>query len=433
MDSTKPPSSELGSWKEIAQHLGVTVRTAQKWGAVRGLPVRRHAGQKGRVWATTEELDRWRRQTLQPPHFWASLSLSRWTSVVASALLLIEIGVLAGLYAQQLLKGPPSRMLHELRSLIVTDAQGRELWRKTFDDGLRAGERPERKLANKGAWFGDLDGDGHVELLYIHNSAERDRTGNTVYCFSDRGNVKWRFEPGHVVRTPHETFPPPFIAEALAVIGGDGKQKAVVVTSHHATFHPNQVALLSSSGKLLGEYWHSGHLPHLETVDLDGDGTPEILLGGISTGYRSATLVALDPAAVRGASAETEAPEDQIMGFAPAAERARLLFPRTCVNRVLDRYNEVGWLTIRPNGLRVLVWERRVPLLSRASVTYALDRNLRVTAVTASDRLRSLHYELEASGQLDHRLTEPEVQRLAKIRFVRAWEARSLRAEAPPR
>jgi hypothetical protein len=419
MDSPKPPSSELGSWKEIAQHLGVTVRTAQKWGAVRGLPVKRAAGQKGRVWATTEELDRWQRQTLQPPRFWASLAFARWTSIVASALLLIEVGVLAGLYAQQLLKGPPSRMLHELSSLIVTDAQGRELWRKTFDDGFRSGETPERKLAFKGAWFGDLDGDGHIELLYIHNPAATDLTANTVYCFSDRGDVKWRFEPGHVVRTPHETIPPPFVADALAVIGEGGKQKAVVVTSHHPTFHPSQVALLSPSGKLLGEYWHSGRLPRLEIVDLDGDGTPEILLGGISAGYRSATLVVLDPAAVRGASVETEAPEDQIVGFAPAAEKARLLFPPTCVNRALDRYNEVGWLTVRPNGLRVLVWERRVPMLSFASVTYALDRNLRVTAVTASDRLRSLHRELEASGQLDHLLTEREVQRWAEIRYLR--------------
>lgn len=417
MDSTKPPSSELGSWKEIAQHLGVTVRTAQKWGAVRGLPVKRAAGQKGRVWTTTEELDRWQRQPLQP-HFWASLAFARWTAIVASALLLIEVGVLAGLYAQELLKGPPSRMLHESGSLVVTDAQGHGLWRKTFDGGFRSGETPERKLAFKGAWFGDLDGDGRVELLYIHNPASREQDGSTVYCFSDRGEVKWRFEPGHVVHTAHETIPPPFVADTLAVIGVGGNQK-VVVTSHHPTFHPAQVALLSASGKLLGEYWHSGRLPYLEIVDLDGEGKPEILLGGISAGYRSATLVALDPAAVRGASVETESPEDQILGFAPAAEKVRLLFPRTCVNRVLDRYNEVGWLTVRPNGLRVLVWERRTLMSSFASVTYALDRNLQVTAVTASDQLRSLHRELEASGQLDHALTEQEVQRLAKVRYLR--------------
>jgi hypothetical protein len=385
---------------------------------VRGLPVKRAAGQKGRVWTTTEELDRWQRQPLKP-HFWASLAFARWTAIVASALLLIEVGVLAGLYAQRLLKGPPSRLLNASRSLIVTDAQGHELWRKSFGGGFRAGETPERKLAFKGAWFGDLDGDGHVELLYIYNPAFRELNGSSVYCFSDRGDVKWQFEPGHVVHTPHETIPPPFVADALVVIGVEGNQKAVVVTSHHSVFHPAQVALLSPSGKLLGEYWHSGRLPRLEVVDLDGDGTQEILLGGISAGYRSATLVALDPSAVRGASVETESPEDQILGFAPAAEKARLLFPPTCVNRALDRYNEVGWLTVVPNGLRVLVWERRTPMSSFASVTYALDRNLQVTAVTASDRLRSLHRELEVSGQLDHPLTEREVQGLAKIRYLR--------------
>jgi hypothetical protein len=363
-------------------------------------------------------LDRWQGQALRQPHFWAGIAFARWTAIVASALLLIELGVLAGLYAHQLLKGPPSRMLHESRFLIVTDNQGRELWRKTFASGFRAGETPERKLAFKGAWFGDLDDDGHVELLYIYNPVSREWNGSTVYCFSDRGEVKWRFEPGHVVRTAHETIPPPFVADTLAVIGAGGNQE-VVVTGHHPTFHPAQVALLSPSGKLLGEYWHSGRLPYLEIVDLDGDGKPEILLGGISAGYRSATLVALDPAAVRGASVETESPEDQILGFAPAAEKVRLLFPRTCVNRVLDRYNEVGWLTVRPNGLRVLVWEQRVPMMSFASVTYTLDRNLRATAVTVSDRLRSLHRELEATGQLDHVLTDGEIQQLAKIRFLR--------------
>jgi hypothetical protein len=79
----------------------------------------------------------------------------------------------------------------------------------------------------------------------------------------------------------------------------------------------------------------------------------------------------------------------------------------------------VGWLTVRPNGLRVLVWEQRVPMMSFASVTYTLDRNLRATAVTVSDRLRSLHRELEATGQLDHVLTDGEIQQLAKIRFLR--------------
>lgn len=52
-------ASALTSWKEIAQHLGKGVRTVQRWES-EGLPVRRpKAGQKGRVLAFPEEIDRW--------------------------------------------------------------------------------------------------------------------------------------------------------------------------------------------------------------------------------------------------------------------------------------------------------------------------------------------------------------------------------------
>src|SRR5260370_1950909 len=53
-------TDELSGWKEIAAHLDVSVRTAQGYEKNLGLPVRRQPGQKGRVWASVEELDGWR-------------------------------------------------------------------------------------------------------------------------------------------------------------------------------------------------------------------------------------------------------------------------------------------------------------------------------------------------------------------------------------
>lgn len=51
----------LGSWKEIAAHLGVTDRTARRWESEEGLPVHRHwHDQRGTVWADAAELDAWR-------------------------------------------------------------------------------------------------------------------------------------------------------------------------------------------------------------------------------------------------------------------------------------------------------------------------------------------------------------------------------------
>ena len=57
-----PPSDRrrLDSWKEIASHLGRTVRTVQRWERDEGLPVHRHAHQKlSSVYAFSDELDRW--------------------------------------------------------------------------------------------------------------------------------------------------------------------------------------------------------------------------------------------------------------------------------------------------------------------------------------------------------------------------------------
>lgn len=52
----------LSSWKEIAQYLGKGVRTAQRWEAEYGLPVRRPKnGRHKAVLAIPEEIDAWAR------------------------------------------------------------------------------------------------------------------------------------------------------------------------------------------------------------------------------------------------------------------------------------------------------------------------------------------------------------------------------------
>ena len=54
------PQRRLNSWKEIAAHLGVSVRTVQRWEAAESLPVRRHRHAKlSSAYAYPEEIDRW--------------------------------------------------------------------------------------------------------------------------------------------------------------------------------------------------------------------------------------------------------------------------------------------------------------------------------------------------------------------------------------
>ncbi len=79
-------ASALTSWKEIAQHLGKGVRTVQRW-EHEGLPVRRpRAGQKGRVLAFPEEIDKWVRTEYMRPDHESSSEVSGLHDAVAKLL-----------------------------------------------------------------------------------------------------------------------------------------------------------------------------------------------------------------------------------------------------------------------------------------------------------------------------------------------------------
>jgi phage terminase Nu1 subunit (DNA packaging protein) len=50
----------MSCWKQIAEYLGTSVRTSQRWEREQGLPVRRNPElEKATVFAIPDELDQW--------------------------------------------------------------------------------------------------------------------------------------------------------------------------------------------------------------------------------------------------------------------------------------------------------------------------------------------------------------------------------------
>jgi hypothetical protein len=59
-DANQTEKRYLSSWKEIAQYIGVSLRTVQRWERHCGLPVRRPGGKRsGMVIAIATEIDDW--------------------------------------------------------------------------------------------------------------------------------------------------------------------------------------------------------------------------------------------------------------------------------------------------------------------------------------------------------------------------------------
>jgi hypothetical protein len=136
-----------------------------------------------------------------------------------------------------------------------------------------------------------------------------------------------------------------------------GRSTGILVTSAHFLYYPCQVVLLTAEGKVLREYRHSGHLNFIESADLDGDGSREYYLAGISNAHHAATIVVLNPEHFGGASREKEAEDYQLLGFEHGSEQARIILPRSCLNIAADPYNTVATFSAGPEEIVVQTGE----------------------------------------------------------------------------
>jgi hypothetical protein len=305
--------------------------------------------------------------------------------------------------------GPPADFHTEVCTLIVVDGQGRELWRHQFPTRLLAGGYQDREGIRR-CTFADIDGDGMIETLFVHAPIDFGSEGMTLICFAQDGTIKWQFTPGKAVRdsTPREYFPPYFISN-VAIIPMKESTPRILVSSNHYLHNPNQIAMLDATGKVISEYWHSGHLLSVAHADLDGDGHEEVLLAGVNNGYRQGTVVIFDSRRVTGVSRQ---PDRQILGMEPGTERAVILLPRTCVSKNA-LYTRVSELRItRERRIVVVVAEGVSDARNPGGMIYEFDFGLNVVNARPDSHLQEAHRELEAAGELDHPWTEKENQRL---------------------
>jgi hypothetical protein len=443
--SNETPSTPLNSWKDIAEYLKVTERTAQRYEAGENLPVHRMPGKKGRVYAFPAELDAWKESqsssglprvpgdeipvvalptpesssaAITEPGWQAvlTLPLKYRSKVLAGVVLLAAIAAIGSVIDFR--RGQPEQFRVEGQALVVTDAAGRECWRYQFPEVPTTGVYGPQLASRRRSQFVDLDRNGRPELLLQYLPVGYETLGSSLYCFSDNGQFRWKFHPGRQVADGRGTFSPVYWQDSFAVIDSkDNEGPRIVLTAHHATGYPNQVVALDSGGNLLGKYWHSGHLRHLVAADLDGDGIGEAILAGANVGERRATLVVLDPRSVSGASRQPTGDWHQLQGFSPGTEKAVVLFPSSCLAKH-EEFTIVSHLTVTENRISAVV-QQSVDDQAPFYLTFDLDWSLKVLSVVPSDTYVRRHREMEVQGLLDHQFTIQEIDKLKEQVEVR--------------
>ena len=309
--------------------------------------------------------------------------------------------------------------------LRIMNAEGKELWSKNFPQGFgHEKDAYYTKDAGPRIWFEDLEGKGHISVLFAYSSAgSQELRSSTLICYSDRGKERWRWTPGRELQGFAGSLAT-FKTTALGVLKAtDKRPPRIVVASDHDPWWsgPGQIAILDSNGKTISEYWHSGSLAYMTFADLDGDGREVIIATGAANGYDyQATLVVLDPDRVFGASAEV--PEFQIQGMGVAQERLRLVFPRSDLNRASFEYNAAVEPSIRNGKLRLTVVE--CPKPKGCPIGYEFDKNFHLIAAhPESDEFKSAHDRFYQNGKDAHTLSAEERAALLRVRCLAGCES----------
>jgi hypothetical protein len=303
-------------------------------------------------------------------------------------------------------------------TLTVLNAEGKELWRKTFPEGFGPDWYYNEKEFGPRIWFADLEGKGHTSVLFSYLPVPSSQPhSSTLICYSDRGKEKWRWAPGR--QLPELNGPATFKTFSVGVLKAAEKRPPRIVVLNDADpwyGGPAQVAVLDSNGKTLSEYWHSGGLGDMVVGDLDGDGREEIIATGNAHAYDAkATLLVLDADRVFGASKEVQ-PEFQIHGMGAAQERLRLLFPRSDLNRGGFQFNYAIKPAVQHGNLRLSVMECPVP--KSCPISYEFNKNLHLISAGPGEEFRSAHDRFYQNGKDAHSLSVEEQAAFLKVRCL---------------
>lgn len=429
-----PEDEVIRYWQGIAQALQVSVKTAQRYEQLYGLPVRRKRGAKGTViYALRSELNGWLANGGPPavPEKEDDPAPSpvprrfRWWWVCAAAAFLVAVLVLVRL--RPFMPREPAVFRMEGQQVLVFNGKGALLWSHTFDFQLGAASY-ERRATTPVGQFVDLDGDGRKEFLFLAVSA--DEYQRSFYCFNGDGSIRFAVVPGitirRTVRFGDDEFSPPFGVEGFMVADSPGREKSLLVISYDPTWFPAAVQEYSARGKLMNEYWNPGRLFALAAINT---GNRRLLfVGGIANEFHSGALAVLDRDRRWGHGPATT-PHYQCRNCPEGDPAAYFVFPETDVARAIHSFPTV-WRIRQdaPDRISVHVLQTREPMAPGgppglvATTIYGFDTQLRLRSAEFVEGYGAVHSALELPGPLDHPLGPRDE---AELLPVLRWNGRS--------
>ncbi len=444
MPETPGPSDPdlLDGWKAVADYLGKSVRTAQRWRNELGLPVHKPSGREGEnVFAFRSELDAWRRRAAArdasgngDTQESGAEAGSDATDAVdetarrrpASFIVAVALGLFALLAIAAIVAwtrstaGQPAKYRVADDTLFVFGEDGRELWNKPFPEGLR--ERAYLEVADEGrvvrgddasvspaprafklVRFVDLDGDGRNEVLFVARH-EGPLNSGTLSCFSPDGEKLWEYLPPQHVKYGDDQYSGKLVytVGVFVLREADGTPYVWPVFDHQVWF-PSVLVKLDATGRELGQYWSSGRISSVSFAEA-GD-RKYVLVGAPHNETGGGSLAVLDRIRFGGLSPAVK-PRYRCLNCPGPLPEHFFVFPATDILKTTSGGHAMvtsadqdanGRLTVS-----VLHGELFLSGAHRQGVTqYSLDQSMKVYSAEFFSQYPVVHNEWHKRGLLD--------------------------------
>lgn len=285
--------------------------------------------------------------------------------------------------------------LHDNR-LFARNPEEQLLW--TFP--LRKPFRPD-SLQQK---FVDLDGDGEEEILVSGEYLSEEKLSAELFCLKKSGKLLWSYQPGRKIKTLTDEFSNHYSIKRFeaANFASISLEKSVLVIGNHVSWYPTQISLLDARGKLLGEYWHAGHLGQAALLieDLDEDGWKEIIAGGTNNDFQQACLLVLDPRNITGGSPGSGNPDFEFRDLPEGSQEYYLLLPRTTINQAMGLRNYIVTIQLFREEKILEITTHEFSKESSCRMMYNFDFRLKPLFSRPTDMLAEAVKELVATRVL---------------------------------
>lgn len=423
----------LESWKAIADHLKRDERTAMRWAKL-GMPVHREPGlTRGRVYAYAKEIDAWigtgnfirieearatLTEKLQPP----SCQPRRVSARIHVGLMVAITSALcvsASLAFKAVSATALSHVTLEHDHFVAVTAKGRALWSYP----LPVSALPILADTTPGiAYVGDLLGDARKEVLVsvpYPKAPAGSEYERQLYCFSETGELLWRFDPNEKVRFGDSDYGPPWIIRRWLLYHFKGEVRIALALTHHIWW-PSILVTLNGRGKEIGEFVNAGDILQLASANTSLGQV--LLIAGLSNSHgREGFLAALDAANPIGGSPELPGSTYQCTSCSQDRPLRYFIFPQSELNEI-SAMGQNFVVRLQAMQDRVELETEELPTQTvNAQGMFEFDLNLQIKRASWSDGYAIAHRQLEREGKIGHVWEHCPDNR--GPRSIRSWDA----------